>query len=329
MKADSFIRDKDDQTGNHNLRKMRALYSSCMDEKQIESVGLRPLVNVAKMTINRFPVHGSPFAILQNLTALEIAGMAVMTRSSAIDRQALTRTLAYLSERGLDSLLSVGIPNATDPTKIVLRMQPNTDAWISPQYYSTSNDLGNNHLSAIEVFAQISHRLTTKENRDCKQPLPQGSIETQWTDFENLPWFRELQHAAPETVDIEWLKNTTRSIDWPLRLPTVFAVNSSRTINVEIARDVAAGFDEMFENHGSPLAVQGTVGERWKYCAGVLNTNLGRISGQFFVKKTFSREKQVAADEVAQPNESIVFVGHEGSLNNSLASKDLEGSYKD
>ncbi|KAF9290231.1 Membrane metallo-endopeptidase-like 1 [Mortierella alpina] len=233
-----------------------------------------------------------------------------MNKTSAIDKQALTKTLAYFSERGLDSLLSLRVvPSATDPQKNV--------------------------------------------------------------------------HKSPETVGIEWLKNVTRNVDWPLLLPTIFAANSSRTVNVEIARDVAEGFDEMLQNHGSPLAVQGyfiwkavkqligsiaptcyrslisvssTEGERQKYCAEVLNSNLGRIAGHFFAKKTFSRDKQVAADEVARnvrqavikaygsqgclsktelihglpsSNESVVFDEHHGIQDSSHASEELKSFYED
>lgn len=372
------------------MRKMRALYSSRINESQIESVGLQPLVSVTKKIIDLFPVRGSPFESLQNLAVLENTGVTVMNKTSAIDKQALTKTLAYFSERGLDFLLSLRVvTSAIDPQKNVVRIRPNTLDWISSQYYSTGKDLGINYV-AVYNFTRISHLLMTREKIDRGQPLPDGPVTAQWTefekgaiDFENLTWFRVHQHKSPETVGIEWLKNVTRNVDWPLLLPTIFAANSSRTVNVEIARDVAEGFDEMLQNHGSPLAVQGyfiwravkqligsiaptcyrslvsvssTEGVRQKYCVDVLNSNLGRIAGHFFAKKTFSRDKQVAADEVVRyvrqafikaygsqgwlsktelvnglpsSNESIVFDGHHGIQDSSHASEELKTFYKD
>ncbi|KAF9573168.1 hypothetical protein EC968_008910 [Mortierella alpina] len=304
-----------------------------MNESQIERIGVQPLLDVIKEIIRLFPVRGSPYAVLQNLTALEEAGVAVMDSSSAIDKQALTQTLAFFSERGLDSLLSLGIvPNATDPAKDVLRIQPNTIDWISPQYYFPYEN-PDSGTQAVEMFTQISHHLVNKKNASCTQPLPRGSDENQWIDFakdaivfENLTWFHEVQQNSPETVDIEWLRNSIRSIDWPLLLPTIFSTSSSRTVKVEIARDVALEFDKMLENHGSPLAVQGyfvwkaikqligliapscqlplvpagsTENERWRYCARVLNSNLARIVRHFLVKKSLSENNLTAADDVA------------------------------
>ncbi|CAO3572353.1 unnamed protein product [Mortierella alpina] len=235
------------------------------------------------------------------------------------------------------------------------------------------------HLATVETFAQIPHQLTSTENVNRSLPASQRLVETRWIDFtkgaldfDNLTWFRELQHRSPEIIGID------------------------RTINVEIARDVAIGFDEMLKNSGSPIALQGyfvwkavkqlvgllaptcrwpvvpvnsTVDEgrtsvsanhtkdgRRIYCARVVNTNLGRIAGHFFVRKTFSRNRQVAADKVAKHvrqafikaygsqgwlsktelvnglsgrYESVVTVGHDGGLNDSLAAKDLKVFYKD
>ncbi|KAF9277438.1 hypothetical protein BGZ68_009297 [Mortierella alpina] len=336
--SDPSIIDAKDYAGHRNLEKMRAFYTSCMNESQIENVGRQPLVAVIKEIIDLFPVRDSPFAVLQNLTALEDAGAVVMNRSSAIDKQALTRTIVYFSERGLDSLLSIGVvPNATEPSRNIIRIEPNTMGWISKQYYSIGRTSSRFYI-AHWLYTHISHVLTREENGNTsftaiKKATPPVGISDEWKDFvydafsfQYPVWFLDHPDKAPLLTTVKELEHKVKSIDWPLFLQMVFPSNSRRPTTMAIAKDVAQGFDDLLKARGSPLSVQAyfvwraieqlirqisptyalfltsandrELG-REQYCARVVNSQLGMIAGHFFVKKTFSQPKMTVADKVA------------------------------
>ncbi|CAO3572356.1 unnamed protein product [Mortierella alpina] len=336
--SDPSIVDPNDDAGNRNLEKMRPLYKSCMNESRIESVGRQPLVDVIKEIINLFPVRDNPYAFLQNLTALEDVGVVLMNRSSAISRQALAKTLAYFSERGLDSLLSIGIVyNASKPGRNIIRIDFNTMGWISKQYYSIGKTSDRFYV-ANWLYAQIYHLLTRAEKNDrtfpkTKKVTPPVGVSEDWNDFAfrafnfQFPvWFVGHPDEAPLLTTIEGLSEKVQSIDWSLFWQAVSPGDSSRPITVAIARDVAQGFDDMLQSQGSPLSVQAYFvwraieqlakqiapkytlflrpGNDWelrreKYCAKVVHAQLGSIAGHFFVKKTFNRDKKVVAERVA------------------------------
>ncbi|KAF9573165.1 Peptidase M13 [Mortierella alpina] len=336
--SDPSIVDANNYAEHRNLKKMRALYSSCMNESRIESIGVQPLLDVIKEIIDLFPVRGSPYAVLQNLTALEEDGVAVINSSSAIDKQAFTRKLAYFSQRGLDSLLSVGVmpDNTTEPR----------DSF--PTQVTPSKGVSSECIEyPVQAFSF---------------EYPIRSLDR--TDKERL------------LTTILGLSEKVKSIDWPLFFRSVFPSGFAPRNTVAIGEDVAHRFDDMLKAAGSPLSVQGYFVwraieqlvrqiapkytmflipandgnlTRTDYCARVVNSQLGGIAGHFLVKKTFHGEKQVAAEKVAKyvrkafvstygtglmdglsgGNGSIVSVGQDGCLEDSLVSEDLETFYKD
>ncbi|KAF9959993.1 Peptidase M13 [Mortierella alpina] len=374
-----------DRAGRRNLDKLRALYSSCMNESHIESVGRQPLVDVIKNIVDLFPVKVSPFTVIQDLTALKASGETVTKKSSRIDEQALTKTLAYFSEIGIDSIMTFGVvPNTADPARNIFKIQPGSANWISKQYYSIGKR-PEDFEATTKLFAEISYLLTRKEDvrsfsASGEPNLSRRTIRKKWTKFARGAFIFERLLRSQTQADDTTMFITVQELRDKSRGPTT----------VEITSALARKFDIMLKtgdkrkSKESPLAAQSYFvwkaieqlgrhvspkyrqslaaahseeNERWKYCVGIVNSNLGRVAGHFFVETSFRKDNQIAAEEVdkyvrqafinayadrgwlnktglirilhPERNESVVFLGHSSNIPGSGASEALESFYEE
>ncbi|KAG0080303.1 hypothetical protein BGZ92_000696, partial [Podila epicladia] len=106
--------DQDLDVEDNNLQKLRALFTSCMDEDQINKVGRQPVVDEVKKLLALFPIRGS---LLSSSPAIASA-----VNTADPDRAtALAVTLAHMTKLGLDTFTGFGVStDVKNPTRRVL-----------------------------------------------------------------------------------------------------------------------------------------------------------------------------------------------------------------
>ncbi|KAF9977854.1 hypothetical protein BGZ73_004609 [Actinomortierella ambigua] len=89
-----------DAASIRNLNMIQSVYKMCIDETQLESVGIKPLLDDLRLLVTRlFPVKGSPMA--------QIFGSGNVSAPSSLDRTALTSTLAYLTKASIPVFFTI------------------------------------------------------------------------------------------------------------------------------------------------------------------------------------------------------------------------------
>ncbi|KAF9968296.1 hypothetical protein BGZ70_005112 [Mortierella alpina] len=114
----------DDVASPFNLKKPRDFYSSCMDKDQIVKRGHHPLLTEIRNTLRMFYVSDGDFERYQDKARRpRITNSKLMSCASAVDRHALSMTLAYFNKLGLEAVLSLGtFVDVKNPQKWILKL---------------------------------------------------------------------------------------------------------------------------------------------------------------------------------------------------------------
>ncbi|KAG0057100.1 hypothetical protein BGZ83_001534 [Gryganskiella cystojenkinii] len=212
-----------DLSAHRNIEKFQSLYSSCMDQDRLTQLGRKPLEDEIQQVLKLFPVTESDLKAQQDQNQLEVVGIA------AVDKESLSKTLAYFNKMGIDTLvgLSVG-QDLKVPSKNVLSVTegglglPAKDYYLDKAIIEKYQDTVRRMLSLIfgphrqgnagaVAVPETDDRWTTiaKDVVDFETKL--AGIGTGVDDL-----YDPVKTYNPSTVDK--LGSMTPSINWPLLL---------------------------------------------------------------------------------------------------------------
>ncbi|KAF9088054.1 Endothelin-converting enzyme 2 [Mortierella sp. GBA35] len=259
-----------DSAAQSNLKKLHDIFSSCMDDKEIERRGCKPLIDEIHSVVSSLP--------------------------DARDKSSLTMTIAKL---------------------IKLQIKPFVSLSVDTHLYNPYNVVS--QFQTI-LGAESTHTTTTPVNLDQKWTDAATGVvefETSWAqaiidspNFDQtgqaanfLPWTIADMNAVTPSIDWNLLMSEllpagetyTRSIiadqvDTLHGLETVLKATSTATLRNYFAWRIISAHNT---NLGAPFNTAPTSLERWKFCVGVINENLGDLAGHYFVDMTMPGDSKI------------------------------------
>ncbi|KAF9945546.1 hypothetical protein BGZ72_001246, partial [Mortierella alpina] len=226
----------DDESGKSNLKKLQDLYKSCMDEDQIASLGREPVVEEIQKLRELFPVADdsnpdAPPATIQGES--EAVGASAGATSGAIDKNALTMTLASFNKIGLESINAFGVSvDSKDPDTYVLELDEGGLGLPSKEYYLDEKTMAVYEKTIGQMFDLM---LGEEKEMSTDKRLMKDEVPSMWANVaKDVIAFETLLAAASTDVDdlndsvktynprtLEDVNMLTPSIDWNLLLQNV------------------------------------------------------------------------------------------------------------
>ncbi|KAF9387036.1 hypothetical protein CPB97_003033 [Podila verticillata] len=209
--------DQDSNAEESNLQKLRALFTSCMDEDQINKVGRQPVIDEVKKLLALFPIRGS---LLSSSPAI-----ASTTPDKDANRTtALAATIAHMTKLGLDSFTVLGVStNVKNPTRKVLAVSEGGLGLPSKEYYLDSKTLEIYELTVGQMFNLI---------------LGQEPVSTPPSPADSSS---EINFSSTSNVDQMYVDTKETFFTLPLNIPTTTTPSSMVPAPwSDIAKDVVA-----------------------------------------------------------------------------------------
>ncbi|KAF9573177.1 18S rRNA pseudouridine methyltransferase [Mortierella alpina] len=264
----------EDAAGRRNFQKLRHLYLSCTDERQIRRKGRQPLVDVLKKLVDLFPVKDSPFEFLQNATAPEKPRQPIISRPPRVDPWALSTTLGYLNKVGINAIASLSAKrDSSNATGITFEFDAIGTDRLSEQHYSIATGPGAERIndafqyeSIVDAVAKTLYLLVRPEDnssfRVSGDALFSDGIPQMWVNIsKNVLRFEHQLTKMPLKrcrVSLEHLAMMSYNIDWTLVLRNALPDDVILPSNVVFDGAIFGEFDsvlEGLEKYG-PLALQ-------------------------------------------------------------------------
>ncbi|KAI1321652.1 hypothetical protein EDD11_003132 [Mortierella claussenii] len=311
-----------DKFAERNIKKLKDLYSSCMDEEQIARVGRQPVVDEIQILLNLFPVSGDA------------------TTATPIDKKAFSTTLAHFNKMGLDSLSSFGVSaDNKDPKRRVLVLSEGGLGLPSKEYYVDERitDIYEKTVGAMFNLLLGDEATTTPiGNAESFASTAKLEVPTEWLEVAKdiVRFEKQLAEASTNVNDLhnsektynplsmEQITAMTPSIDWNLMLQSILPANTSvphpiivssppfqanlqtlldrtsaRTLQNylvwslirQLAGSLSHHYRQPLREMNSALSgvSAAVIPERWKQCVLVVNQQLGEIAGQYFIEVSF------------------------------------------
>ncbi|KAF9958936.1 hypothetical protein BGZ72_010617 [Mortierella alpina] len=238
-----------DPVAQQNLKKLRDLYASCMNEDRFERLGRKPLVTEIQMILQLFPVSDSLFPSLQSPAP---SGTNVETLEDGLNKTGLSLTLSYFNRLGLSNIARI-MPaiNSDNASSSVLGLLEGGSGLSKPKYYLDQGVAGMYKSTIAKMFnlimgdeADDGRTMALMSNS-----LPETMLPSHWEDaaqdvFDFEKQLSEaytdiaqlMESAQSETVhSIDNVSNLTPSIDWQLLLDDLLPANVRRTHPISVA----------------------------------------------------------------------------------------------
>ncbi|KAF9361854.1 hypothetical protein BGX26_011078 [Mortierella sp. AD094] len=234
--------NEEEGPGQRNIKKMQDLYSGCMDEEEIAKLGRQPVVDEVQELFNVFPVSGSVLGSSSSTTTTTQDSNSTTTTTAAtntIDKETLSKTIAYLNKMGLDSFNSFDVsPDAKDPTRNVLELSEGGLGLPSKEYYLDDRIAGIYETTVGKMF-----NLIFGEREDSKDSTDTTTSDTllpdKWSQVAKNVVELEKQlaaistdvsdlHSSEKTYNprsIEEISSMTPSVDWSIVLENTLPAN--------------------------------------------------------------------------------------------------------
>lgn len=100
-----LMSDGSSSTDEANFDKIQGAYNACMNETEIQSKGVDPLLEILYTVKDLYPAEYSEDKPIESMEAAEY----LQRKPSDSDEVHLTRTLGYLMSLGADALISLGV----------------------------------------------------------------------------------------------------------------------------------------------------------------------------------------------------------------------------
>ncbi|KAF9099985.1 Endothelin-converting enzyme 2 [Mortierella sp. AM989] len=220
----------EDGPSQRNIKKMQDLYASCMNEDEITRIGRQPVVDEVQKLLDVFNIPNS--ALASSSFTQEGSSPTI------IDKDTLSKTLAYLSRMGFESFNSFDVSaDAKDPLRNVLELSEGGLGLPSKEYYLDDRIMGIYESTIGKMFNLI----LGEESKEGSTDSLTDALPEKWARIaKNVVEF-EKQLAAistdvndlnssektynPSTID--QISSMTPSVDWSMVLQNILPVNTS------------------------------------------------------------------------------------------------------
>ncbi|KAG9323827.1 hypothetical protein KVV02_007837, partial [Mortierella alpina] len=264
----------EDAAGRRNFRKLKDLYFSCADERQIRTKGRQPLLDELKKIVDLFSVQGSPFQFLQNV---EASRQPLISRTPRIDPHALSTALGYMNRMGFNAIASLSAKrNISSQTGITFELNAMETDRLREHYYSIAVEPGAerikdafNYESIVSAVAKTFYLLERPEDSSSftisgEAVFSSDEALKMWANIARsaLRFEHELAKMGPRrhTVSLVRLAVMSYYIDWTLVLRTALPNDVDLPSEVALNGNIFDKFDSVlqgFEQYGSlPLQIQ-------------------------------------------------------------------------
>jgi putative endopeptidase len=291
----------EDKSRSANAQKIGDYYASCMDEKSIDALGIKPLQPELQQ-IDQMKAKSE----LAALMAAMVAEGAMFRIDSGQDFRDSTQVIAHIDQRGL------GLPDRDYYLKDDQKSNELRQAYVShvQKMFELLGDKPETAAAEARAVMRIETELakgsmTRVDRRDPKKldhhmstaDLTQLSPAFAWSEYFvqiGLPGLTSLNVASPEffkTLNAQIEKENLASWKTYLRWHAVHA-NAAALSSVIVKED--------FNFFGKTLRGQEELPPRWKRCTNDADNDLGEALGQVYVEKYFSPEAKRQVVEVVE-----------------------------
>ena len=282
-------------------RKIGDFYTSCMDEPNIESAGVTPLVP----EMSRIDKIADLAGLQSEIARLQARGVRVLFAfGSAQDRKDSTQVIGFAAQGGL------GLPDRdyytkTDDKSKLLRDQ--YVAHVAKMFALLGDDAARADNEAATVL-QIEKKLaevsmTRVERRDpdaTYHRMTPAELKTLTPDFSWTGYFREIGAPGIAAVNVaqpEFFKkvdnylSTIPLADWKVYLRWHLIDAAAPGLSSKFV-------DEDFNFGGRILQGTTEILPRWQRCVRSTDQELGEALGEVYVQKAFSPEAKARAQQM-------------------------------
>jgi putative endopeptidase len=292
---------------NAVTQKIGDYYASCMDEKELDAKGWRPL----KPGLERIAQLNSKNQLAE-LAASEISGNAPFRFESIQDYKDATQVIANLDQAGL------GLPDRDyyfkqDPKSVELRKAyvvhvqkmfellddpPSTAAAEAETVMRIETALAKGSMTRVERRdpKNLDHKMTVAElqkiNSDFSWPVYFTKV--------GLPSLSSLNVSAPEffkTLNEEIREESLD--DWKTYLRWHLVHTDAQFLATPFV-------NENFDFYGKILQGKKELRPRWKRCTDFVDEDLGEALGQAYVEKYFAGDAKARAQKMVREIEAAM-----------------------
>jgi endothelin-converting enzyme/putative endopeptidase len=290
-----------DESRSANAQKIGDYYASCMDEKAIEALGLKPLLPELQR-IDQMKAKTD----LPGVIATMVGEGAMFRIESSQDFKNSTQVIAQIDQRGL------GLPDRDyylkdDEKSKELRKAymdhvqkmfellgdgPEVAASEAQTVMRIETELAKGSMTRVDRRdpKKLDHRMSTAE----LEKLSPAFAWKEYFDVVGLSGLTSLNVASPgffktlsEQIEKEDLANWKSYLRWHAMHANAAALSSPVV-------------KEDFNFYGKTLRGQDELPPRWKRCTNDVDSDLGEALGQIYVEKYFSPEAKKQVLEMVQ-----------------------------
>ncbi|KAF9987155.1 hypothetical protein BGZ75_000973 [Mortierella antarctica] len=201
----------DDSASRDILRKLQGYYKSCMDKNLIEEHGATPLVEEIEKVLELFPVSQSPFVSSGHSDSNDRISF---DPNEAVDKKALSRTLAHFNKMRLESL-SIFWPyiNAEDPRTWVIHLHGAESSEIMKELHVHEKSMPGQYTAAVAYTIEtiMGYTLTDLSSSPDSSAAFNDSDTDRWlraaiseANLINLYRPQSMDEIAVMTPSIDW-----------------------------------------------------------------------------------------------------------------------------
>ncbi|KAG0033325.1 hypothetical protein BGZ82_006140 [Podila clonocystis] len=243
--------DQDSDTEDSNLQKLRALFTSCMDEDQINKVGRQPVVDEVKKLLALFPIRGSLLSFSSAIASTTVA-------ADPDKATALAVTLGHMTKLGLDSFTGFGVStNVKNPNSKVLVVSEGGLGLPSKEYYLDSKTLEIYELTVGQMLnlilgqeAATAPPSSAETSSEPSEPIlsSKNNVDQMYVDTEetisSLPLTTSPTPGIPSTVPAPWSDIAKDIVAFEVQLAAISTNindlrNSEKTYNPRTLAQIA------------------------------------------------------------------------------------------
>ncbi|KAI8594659.1 hypothetical protein EDD21DRAFT_314339, partial [Dissophora ornata] len=309
-----------DDASRRNLIKLQSLYESCMDEKKMSEVGVKPLTDLVQKMIKVFP------------------------GTSSADREEMALAISQLASVGVAALVDFDVDSdPKNPDQNVLRLGEDGLGLPSKQYYDEEKIMAV-YLKTVEEMFEIVMGNKDNGQKDGqamkKPPIVWAEVAKNVVEFEKLLAAISSDPEDLENSELTYNPHTLSQItelipliDWSLALEKLLGAGSPtpdpiivsmpeylEKLNALLKETPAMTLQNYFAwkliqklslnlavEYRKPMqqlraALQGVsadlVTPRWETCIDVVDNGLGAMAGHYFIEKTFKGDSKEMADGI-------------------------------
>ncbi|OTB04317.1 hypothetical protein M426DRAFT_320912 [Hypoxylon sp. CI-4A] len=302
-------------TDEENFNKIQQAYNSCLNETNLQKVGVEPLVALISQVATSFPVTESDSGLLEEA-----------------DYAALSETVLLLEKMGVTSF--VGLTAGADdknPDVIIVQAYPAGLSLPSPEYYEDEDTINSYQDMLGKVFSSLLPTNSSKASaKDLAQSVidlekkiaaitPPNEDQSDVTKYYNIVKAADARKIGP-AIGLDSVIRGLVPGDYTLdslllsfpeflgNVSEILSNTSKSTIQSYLVWQLVDTYSSYVEAPEIQPVVQfsnvlsgrdpDTKSERWKTCVSYVDSTLGWILSRFYIEAAFSDEAKEYGDQI-------------------------------